>query len=162
MALGLVLGIAQAAVGFAQAKQQADDQNAAYERNWKASLAAMRDDYDSVTLNTLQEREVASSKLIEKRIEAMKAKATASTAAGEGGVTGLSVDALVSDLEAQHARQAHAIVTNYENKRLENMQRGKQIKNQTISRINSVKQARNPSPLPFILQGIGSGLGAMS
>lgn len=161
MALGIIAGIAQAAVGFAGAQQQANEQNAYYEQNRKAAIAAASDRYASITNNTLQERASASAELMQKKVEALKAKSTAYVASGEGGVTGLSVDALMGDLQAQHDRQAESIRLNYENKKAANMDEAIATHHNTISRINSVRQASNPSPLPFLVSGLGSVVGAM-
>lgn len=159
--IGAVLSIAQAGAGFAAANQQANEQNAYYERNRQAALASMRDRYASLSYNTSQEREAASQKLFQKRIEALKAKSKAATAAGEGGVTGLSVDALLSDFEAQEGRNLEAIHTNYEIKKQHNVDEGVSTLHNTIGRINSVRQASKPSALPFVLQGLGGAIGAM-
>lgn len=161
MALGIIAGIAQAAVGFAGAQQQAAEQNAYYEQNRKAAIASANDRYASLNSNTLSERASASAELMKKRIEAAKAKATAFVSSGEGGVTGLSVDALMGDLQAQHDRQAEAIQLNYENKKQANMDEGIATYHNTIGRINSVRQASSPSPLPFLVSGLGSVVGAM-
>lgn len=158
--LGAVLSIAQGVAGYAAAKQQADEQNAYYERNRQAALAAGRDRYASITNNTLQEREAASQQLLEKRIEAIQKRATATVAAGDKGTTGLSVAALLSDVAAQHARQADAIAINYENKKERNMDEGVATLHNTIGRINSVRQAANPSPLPYIIGGMSGALNA--
>lgn len=161
MALGIIAGIGQAVAGYAAANQQAKEQNAYYEQNRQASLAEMRDSYASIQNNTLQERESASSELLQKRIDATKAKATAYTASGEGGVTGLSVNALMGDLQAQHDRQAEAIRINYENKKMRNYDEAVAQHHRTVGRINSVRQASKPSPLPFIFQGLGAVAGGL-
>lgn len=161
MALGVIAGIGQAVAGYAAANQQAKEQNAYFEQNRKASIAAANDRYASLNNQTLQHRESASAELMKKRVEAMKAKATAYTASGEGGVTGLSVDALMGDLQAQHDRQAEAIKINYDIKKGANQDEAIATHHNTISRINSVRQASKPSPLPFILQGLGAVAGGM-
>lgn len=162
MALGAVLSIAQAAVGFASAQQQADEQNAYYEQNRRAAVAAMTDRYASINNKNLQEREAASAELFEKRIAGLKAKSTAITSAGEAGVTGLSVANLMQDVDAQMGRQAQAIQTNFEIKRQHNADELVATHHNAISRINSVRQASGPNPLAFALQGIGGALGAFS
>lgn len=159
MALGAVLSIAQAAVGFAAAQQQADEQNAYYEQNRRAAVAAANDRYASLSNKTLQEREAASQELIQQKIEGMQKKATAAVSAGEGGVTGLSVNALLADFEGQMARRAEATRTNFKIKQQHNADEMVATYHNTVGRINSVRQASNPSPLPFILQGLGGALG---
>lgn len=158
--LGAVLSIAQGAAGYAAASQQAKEQNEYYERNRQASLAAMRDRYASIGNNTLQERESAAQELLTKRIEAVQRRATAMATAGDKGTTGLSVDAVASDLFAQQARQANALLTNYQNKKERNMDEGVATLHNTISRINSVRQAAKPSPLPFIIGGLSGAMNA--
>lgn len=161
MALGIIAGIGQAIAGYAAASQQAAEQNAYYEQNRKAAIAAANDRYASIANNTLQHRESASADILQKRIDALKAKATAITAAGEGGVTGLSVDALLGDLQAQHDRQVESIRINYDIKKQGNQDEAVATYHNTIGRINSVRQASKPSPLPFIFQGLSAVAGGI-
>ena len=161
MIAAIGLSIAQAAVGFGQAKQQADEQNEYYEQNRKASIVAGTDRYAPLPNNILQKRQSAAAALSQQRIEALNAKAKGTVAAGEGGVSGLSVDALLGDLDAQHGRQILAIKRNYQIEKENSQDEGKAALNNTISRINSVRQASNPSPLPFIVQGLSGALGAI-
>jgi hypothetical protein len=160
--LGAVLSIAQAGAGYAAASKQAKEQNAYFEQNRQASLAAMRDRYASIGNNTLQQREAATMDLMEKQREALIARSKAYAAAGEGGVTGLSVNALWNDYKAQEARRAAAVLTNYNIKKQANEDEGISTFHNTISRINSVRQASKPSAAGFILQGIGGAAGAFS
>jgi hypothetical protein len=156
--IGAVLSIAQAAVGFAAASQQANEQNAYFEQNRLNAIAAMRDRYTAVNNKLLEERTAASQDLLEKRVEATKKKATATVAAGEAGVTGLSVDALLSDYDAAQARREASVITNYNIRRGQAEDELDVTYHNTISRINSVRQASKPSPLGFILQGLGGAL----
>lgn len=158
--MSAALSIAQAGAGYSAAKQQADQQNAYYEQNRQAALASMRDRYASINNNTLQEREVASQELLTKRIEAVQKKASSIVAAGDKGTTGLSVDALFQDFAAQQGRQANAILLNYENKKERNVDEGVATYHNTISRINSVRQAATPSAMPFVLQGLSGAVSA--
>lgn len=160
--LGMLASIGQAVVGFAAASQQAADQNAYYEQNRKNAIAARNDKDASLNNKVLQEREAASQELFEKQVTAMKARATAAVSAGESGVTGLSVDNLEQDLLAQQGRQMQAIQTNWEIKQQHAADEKEANYHQTIGRINSVRQARSPSPLGYIFQGIGGALKGMA
>lgn len=155
MAATAVLAIAQGVAGFAAASGEASAQNAYYNQNRKASIAAANDRYASLNNKTLQERAQASQELETKQAEALKTRATALASAGEGGVTGLSVDALEGDLLAQQGRQIAAIETNFETQRFHNMDEGIATFHNTVGRINSVRTAARPSPIPFILQAAG-------
>ena len=154
-AIPAALAIAQAGVAYLGARGEASATNAYYKQNRAAAIAAASDRYAALNNNTLQEREKASQELFEKQREALITRSTAAVAAGEGGVTGLSVDALMGDLLAQQGRQTFAIETNYEIKKQHNVDEGLATYHNTISRINSVRKAAKPSPIPYILQGIG-------
>ena len=160
--IGAALSIGQAAAGYGAASKQAAEQNAYYEQNRLNAIQAANDKYAALAKNTIDERAASSQQLIQKRIEALKARSKAATAAGEGGVTGLSVDAMLSDYEAQEGRQLEAIHTNFDLKKQRNADEATNAYHQAIGRINSVRQASKPSALPFILQGIGGAMGAFS
>lgn len=160
--LGAVLSIAQAGVGYAAASKQAKEQNAYHEQNRVAAVAAMRDRYQALSANTLEHRKAASADLFEKKREALIARSKAYAAAADGGVTGLSVNALWNDYKAQEARRAAAVITNYNIKKQQNEDEGYSAYHQAIARINSVRQASKPSAAGFILQGIGGAMGAFS
>lgn len=150
-----ILAIAQAAVGFASASQQASEQNAAYDANRKAAIAAANDRYAADNYKVLQEREKTSQELFQKQTEALKARSTAAVSAGEAGVNGLSVDALETDFLAQQGRQAQALQTNFDNQKFDIEVDMENTYHNTVSRINSVRRAAKPSPLPFLLQAVG-------
>lgn len=159
-ALAAIASIGQAVAGFAAASQQAAAQNAYYEQNRQAAVAAANDRYASQANRILQEREAASQELQEKQIEAMKARATAAVSAGEAGVTGLSVDALEQDFLAQQGRQTQAIQTNFEIKQQYYADEMNATYHNAVARINSVQRAAKPSPLPYIFQALGGVAGA--
>lgn len=161
-AIGAIISLAQGVMGFAAASQEAAAQNAYHEQNRLNAIAAANDRYASLNNKTLQEREAASQELFEKQQEAMKARATAAVSAGEAGVSGLSVDALMGDFLAQQGRQSAAIQTNFEIKKQYNVDEAEATYHNTVGRINSVRKAAKPSPIPFILQGIGGAVGAFS
>lgn len=160
--IGALLSVAQAGVGFAQASAQADAQNAYAEQNRLSAIAAANDKYASLANNTLQERESASQQLLQKNIEFAQAQGKAKVSSGEAGVSGLSVAALLGDFEAQRGRAVDAIDTNYQIKRQYNIDEGVATQHQAIARINSVRGAAKPSPLAYVIQGIGGAVGSFS
>lgn len=165
MALPLLsagLSIGQAAVGYGAATQQANAQNAAWQSNFNAAVAAQSDRYASINNNTRQERLSASEELMTKRLEAIRAEATARVAAGESGVTGLSTNALLGDYVARQGRQEDAIATNYEIKRDHNADELVATNHQAIARVNSMQRAAPVSALPFVFQAAGGVLGAFT
>lgn len=162
MAIAAVAAIGQAVAGYAQAQQQATDQNNYHEQNRRAAVAAAGDRYAAINDKALADRKAASADLLDKQTKALKARATATNAASEAGLSlnSLSVDALERDLLAQFGRQEDALQTNLEGKQAENREKSESTYNDTVSRINSVRKARNPSPLGMIASIAGS-LGGM-
>jgi hypothetical protein len=160
--IGMALSVAQGAAGYAAASQQAKEQNEYYERNRQAALAAMRDKYASGNRAYRDEIDIASAEILTKKIDAIQKRATAMVAAGDKGAAGLSVDALYRDYMAQEARQANAILINYDNRKNRVHDQMIAAHHETISRINSVRQAAKPSPLPFIISGLSGAVKAYS
>lgn len=160
--LSMGLGIAQAGMGYQQAVGQANQQNAMWEQNRQASVAAGEDRYASLGKQLGQERAASSADLFNKRIEGVRAAATARVAAGESGVTGLSTDALLGDYDARLARQEEVVGINFETKREGIADELVATRNNTISRINSVQRAAKVSKAPFIFQALGGVVGGLT
>jgi hypothetical protein len=159
-ALPAIAAIGQAVVGYVGAGAEADVTNAYYGQNRQNAIVAASDRYASLNNQALQERAAASQELFEKQTEALRTRATAEASAAEAGVTGLSVDALMDDLLAQQGRQRQAIETNYETRRNAIADEGVATYHNTVSRINSAKRAASPSPIPYLLQGVGGAVKA--
>lgn len=133
------------AVGYVGAQEAADAQNEAYEANRVNALNAFADKQAQMDRRAVQEQEAASNRKFENNLERRAAQATAMVAAGESGVSGLSVEALFNDLGARTAR-ANANIdhnTDYTMQQLEAEKRGQTY--QTLDRINSVKRGTEPS-----------------
>lgn len=162
MAIAAVAAIGQAVAGYAQQQQATNDQNAYHEQNRRTAVAAAGDRYAAINAKAVADNKAASADLLDKQTKALKARATATNAAGEAGLSlsSLSVDALERDLLAQFGRQEDALQTNLEGKQAENRERAESTYNDTVSRINSVRKARNPSPLGMIAS-IGGSLAGM-
>lgn len=145
MALGLVTGIMSAVMGFAQQQQAADEQNEYYAQNAKAAQQAAVNQYANQQNAIIQKRNAASQQDTETHIAALQARGTAQNAAGESGVTGLSVDALVNDYYGRESRRVDSIDQNYEMDRDYLRANMESTRAQAEQRINSVKQAASPS-----------------
>jgi hypothetical protein len=157
--LGAVLSIAQAAVGFAGAMQQYNAQKDYQEQNRQSAIAAANDRYAALQRKSDQEKKSASEQLLEKRIEFVKKAATAALGAADGGVTGLSVDAIQQDFAGQQGRREAAIATNFETKQQYYGEEMISAWHQAVARINSVPTPVRPNPLAFVLQGLGGAIG---
>lgn len=160
--IAAVAAVGQAAVGYAAAKQQADEQNAFYQENAVAARTAAVNSYQNLQIRQEQERAAADQKAQENAIEALKARGRAQVAAGESGVTGLSIDALVGDLFQQEGRNWLAIDTNLQMTEGNIRTEMDNVKANAQGRINSVQRASSPSPLPFIFQGLSGAVGSFA
>ena len=100
---GLALGAGSAAASYAgqrqQARQQARYQKQASEAERQRAMQEQR----SIRMRQAQEQEATNRELADVALKSREALATATVSAGESGVAGLSVDALLDDYTRQEA-----------------------------------------------------------
>ncbi|MFG1395867.1 virion core protein, T7 gp14 family [Roseixanthobacter pseudopolyaromaticivorans] len=154
------LSIGGAVAGYAGAVKQANQQNQLYMDNAAEANRAAGDQYNALTHKRTQERAASSQQLFQNDLEGLRARSTARTSAGEAGVTGLSVDALLGDLGAQQGRKSEAIDSQYQMTTDSITAQTQEVKANTQSRINSVQRAAKPSFLPFLIGGASGAVGA--
>jgi hypothetical protein len=156
------LGIAQSAMQYSAANAQYEQQMKVYEQNAiNASLAA-ENQYSNISIRSQQEDAARVQQQTEAGIEAAKAASTAQVAASEGGVSGLSVDAMIRDIYAQQGRNDAALDANQRMSRDYLLGEMKSAEAQGQSQINSVPLPEKPSAAPYLLNAFGSGLSAYS
>lgn len=160
--LTLALGAGQAIMGYQAQQQAASRQNQYYAQNAEAANAAVVNQYAATQNQRLEERSSADQDKMQGDIAAMKARGSAVTAAGESGVSGLSVDALVNDYYGQQGRHNESIDTNYQMKSDYLTAQMDQQNAQATSRINSVQRAAPPSFADALLRIGGSAINAMT
>ena len=131
--------------GIGSQMAQASAQSKANERQAENIQESAIANYDLLASRREQEEGAASQQIMASKIDAAKARATATVAAGEAGVTGLSVDSLLADLNRQEANYADGVNQNLGNTRDQldveagNIQRG------ATSRINSLPTVQAPN-----------------
>lgn len=129
-------------MSYVQGQQMAKAQEAAYQQqyqqNAKSAQKAAVQNYAAIDQRIVQEQQAASTEVEQSVIEARKAAATTRVAAGEAGISGLSVDALLGDIYGASAR--HADNVNQQTEwTVQQLQREKEgIASNTQDRINSV------------------------
>lgn len=140
MVLSAASSVAQV---FAQ-QQAADAQNRANRQQYANTMAARAANLNQTNLEMSQEREASMQKLEENNLKAREATSTARVAAGESGVSGLSVDALLADLGTKQNRYNSSVVTNYDRAlgAIENQRQN--ISTNAASQINSLKTPAMP------------------
>lgn len=159
-AASFVIGAAQSVVGYMAQSEQAEAQEAQYQANFKNSVTATQDRYDAINSRVLQENAAKSQELQEASIEGAKARASTRVAAAEGGVSGLSVDAVLAEMYAKSGRFARNTAVNFDYSRDYWAGEMKASRAQGQSQINSVQRGQKPSFLPTALNIFGSAVSA--
>lgn len=108
--------IGTAAVTVASTKGAADAQSEVNDIAKENAIEARNANYDQLMAMSKQETAAAEQQLRENDIEALKATERAKVAAGESGVTGLSVEALLADMYGKQARFTDNVNQNLENR----------------------------------------------
>ena len=148
----LALSITSTVAGVYGQQQEAKAQQAYNEQQAKNTMAAYRANLEQTNLMQSQEHAAATQKVNENNRAAEAAKATARVSAGESGISGLSVDALLANLSGDQARYNESVNQNYENASMaiDNQRTNAQVN--AASQINSLKTPKSPDYLGAALK----------
>ena len=148
----LALSIASTVSGVYGQQQQVKAQNAYNDQQAKNAMEAYRANLEQTNLMQSQEHAAATQKVNENNRAAEAAKATARVSAGESGISGLSVDALLANLSGEQARYNESVNQNYENASMaiDNQRTNAQVN--AASQINSLKTPQAPDYLGAALK----------
>jgi hypothetical protein len=149
--------VAAAGAAYAQNKQ-ADAQTAANQQQYENDMNAYRNNLANLEVQRNQQQQDATEQINMNNQAGRQATATATVAAGEAGVSGTSVDALLAELAGRAAydnvnveenllRQDHAINVQREN-----------AHNGVVSQVNSY---RTPTMPDYLGSGLKIGQGAV-
>lgn len=161
MAIGgfLVQG-AQAVVGFMGEQEEYNKAEAHRQQNIKNANSAALDQYNQTLTRITQEGDATGLQKAEAQRESRKARATASVAAGESGISGLSVDSLIADFHGREGSYIDQLNEQNEWNTTQLQYDMKGINANAISRGNSIPEPTKPSFLGAGLRIMGAGLGA--
>ena len=109
-----VASVASAVGGVVSQGQAADAQNETNKRQYENTMTAYRANINQTNLMQQQEREGALQAVEANGLKARAAESTATVAAGENGISGLSVDALLGDIMGKQGRYDSSIQTNFD------------------------------------------------
>lgn len=144
---------AQMAIGAMSAKaeydaqsERADQINDANATNRQNSIYAMQEEYRQTQRRQSQERDSAAEKVSQRQTQAQKETASARVAAGEAGISGISVESLYRDISQVSLNDQSNINqgADWNVEQLSSQMSG--IRTKTQSRINSAPTAAGPSP----------------
>ncbi len=149
-------------MGYQSEQAEYERQQQMYKNNRIEANRAAADNYASTQNRMLQDQKAASQELQSTEIDAMKARSTAEVAAGEAGVTGLSVDALVADYYGQQGRYERTLANNTQMQADYLTGEMTATKHQTQGRIDSVDQGQKPSFAGAAIRILGGAVDAYS
>lgn len=133
-----VVGLASQA-GAASAQSQINEQHAASIRE------AQRLNYDQLASMNEQSRASAEQQIMENDKEALQMTERARAAAGEAGVSGLSVDALLRDMYGKQARFTDSVNVNLENQQQQIDFERRNVTVSAQSQLNSIAPVERPN-----------------
>lgn len=140
----LVLTAASTGMQVYQQQQAADLQEQANQRQYQNTMKAMAANVNQTNAEHMQQREAAMQKLDENNMQARASRSTAQVSAGESGISGMSVDALLSDLGNRQQRFNSSVTTNYQNAEMAINNQRENIGIDAASQINSLKTPAMP------------------
>jgi len=159
--LGMGLSIMGAMMEYQAASDQADAQNQYYMQNAREAQRAATDQYMYQNRRLVQEQAATEQEMFENSVTAMERRGTAHASAGEAGVSGLYVDALIGNIFAREGRQRMALDTQYQMNRDNVLSEMDQTRAQSQGRINSVQRAQPPDPAAFLIKGLTGAMGGL-
>lgn len=151
------LQIASAVASTVGQMQAADAQEQANQRQYENTIRSYNANINQTNLMAAQEREGAMMKLEENNIKARAAQATGAVAAGESGVSGLSVDALLGDLSNRQNRYNTSVMTNLDRSNSAIQNQRDNVHADASSVINGLKTPQAPDYLGAGLKIYGAG-----
>lgn len=138
------LTIASAASGVIGQQQAQSAQETANQRQYDNQMRAYNANVNQTNLMAEQERSAAMQKLEENNSRARSAMATGTVSAGESGVTGLSVDALLGDLSGKQNRYNTSVMTNLDRANSAIQNQRDNVYADAASAINGLKTPQAP------------------
>tara|TARA_E500000075_G_C6931337_1_gene289383 strand:+ start:386 stop:982 length:597 start_codon:yes stop_codon:yes gene_type:complete len=161
--LAIGLGIAQAGMTVIGQRQQAKAQ-AQVQRN--ATIAEQQRYLSEVSASRLRERQekvAAAQRIQQSTTKAREARATARVSAGESGVAGLSVDALINDLTRKEAEYSFSVQQQMQFANMNRQLGFEDSANRSRMNLLSInKPIAQPNYLGAALGGVSTGLSAYS
>jgi hypothetical protein len=140
----MALQVATAAVSVYGQQQAASAQAEANQRQYDNIMRARAANINQTNLMQQQEREGAMQRMEENNLKGAAAQATARTAAGESGISGLSVDSLLADLGTKQNRFNSSVETNYDRSSQAIAIQRENVDTNAASQINQLKTPTMP------------------
>jgi len=155
-----MLSIGQSALGFLEQRRAAREQQARYEANRIAAVAARDLKIQTLNQRAIQESEVIAEDKMALAIKALETKERQKVAAGEAGVAGKSVKQQIALTEARELRGMGKYNASIKNLLTQVELEKAGLNAQAMNRINSLQQGQPPSLFNAVVTGIGAAAAA--
>ena len=142
-----IASVASAAGTVVSQSQAADAQAISNQRQYENTMRAYRENVNQTNLMQQQEREGSLMKVEDNNMKARAATSTAQVAAGENGISGLSVDALMGDLSFDQNRYNSSVQTNFDNAQGSIRNQRENVYSNAASSINGLQTPAAPDYL---------------
>lgn len=152
-----VLTVASTAASLYGQQQAADAQEQANQRQYQNTMQAYRANVNQTNLEQSQEREASMQKIEANNIQARAAESRSVVAAGESGISGLSVDAIMGDIGQKQGRYNNSVATNFERAEGAINNQRQNVYANAASTINGLKTPQQPDYLGAGLKIAGAG-----
>ncbi len=160
MELMTALSIGQSALGFLEKGKQARQQQARYEANRIAAVAARDLKIQTLNKRAIQESEVIAEDKLALALKALETKERQKVAAGEAGVAGKTVKQQIALTEARELRGVSKYNASIKNLLTQVELEKAGLNAQAMNRINSMQQGQPPSLIGAVVTGIGAAAAA--
>lgn len=154
IAIGLALGAASAGTQVIGQRQMAKTQARVQANASAAERQRYLQEVSSMRVQQGQEQVAAAQRINESAKKAREARATARVSAGEAGVAGLSVDALINDLTREEAEYSFATQQQLQ---MNDVGRSMQLQNAGLGFTNNMLRINRPIEQPNYLGAALSG-----
>lgn len=159
-AASFAVSAAGAVMSYQQQNINAKNQTIQHHINKENARKTFKDKNTDISVRQSQEQEAASVEKFDTALEANKARATARVAAGEAGISGLSVDQLLRDFSGRQARYNDRVDQNTDWTINQLQQEKKGLGAQYKDRVAAVPVGQKPSWADAGLRIVSAGINA--
>lgn len=158
LAATAAISAVSALVSFQGQQANANAQKSQWQMNQVNALAADRDTQNQLTERQLQENGATQQKVQASYLDQARREAEAQASGASSGISGISLDSIVSDVAGRSEANRATLLTNWNNT-AQQLQTEKDAANdQYESRVDSVGQGVAPNPLVPVLGVAATGV----
>jgi len=160
MCVQAAIAVATSVVSFMGAQDDYANRAAQWKQNYVNALASGREEQQQLQVRMIQENAAHAQQEQMTEIEGAEIAAEAEVSAAGAGLSGISLDNILTGISRKIGMKQAADDTNHMNTVAQLGQELEATNTNITNRINSVAKPTSPNPLGYALQGIGGALKA--